>query len=386
MSDRINKPFSIVIFLTSIFFISGFYSCKNGEKQVQTETITINPPDIVTLSDAQLKLANVQSAALSKIKMGGLIHLSGKTDISPQNLFSISAPLGGFIKSMPWMSGMEVKKGQLIAVIENKEFIQLQQDYLMSKSAVYYAEKEFDRQKELYKTQSTSDKILLQAEEAFSLNKTEMRGLEEKLKLAFINPALVKNENITSKTNLVTPVNGYISNINVNIGKYVQPTEVILDIIDNSKLYLVLKAFEKDIPFLKIGNLVTAYTNNMPDKKYKTRIALIGIHIKTAGYVEVTCLLDGLQNDLNPGTYMIADIESSSAYRWAIQEEAVVTFEGEEYMFYQEKNNAYRMVKTKTGLNENGFLEILNHEDFGEKKLVTKGAYTLLMKMKNVSE
>lgn len=386
MSNKIDKSFSLVIFIITVFFANTFYSCKNVTKKAQVEENSQSTEGAVFLTEAQQKLTNLTTARLSKIKMGGLIHLSGKTDVSPQNQVSISAPLGGFIKSMPWMSGMKVTKGQVIAVIENKEFIQLQQDYLMAKSAIYYAEKELERQKELTKTQATSDKLLLQAEEIFRLKKTELRGLEEKLKLVSINPTWVKDENITSKVNLVTPVNGYISNVNVNIGKYVQPTEAILDIIDNSKSFIILKAFEKDLPYLKIGNVVTAHTNNLPDKKYKSKVSIIGSDIKSEGYVEVTCMLDINSHDLIPGTYMNAEIESSTSERWAVQEEAVITFEGVEYVFAEEDDNTYHMIKVETGLNENGFIEIINHEVVESKKLVSKGAYTLLMKMKNVSE
>ena len=89
---------------------------------------------------------------------------------------------------------------------------------------------------------------------------------------------------------------------------------------------------------------------------------------------------------LLPGMYMNADIEVKSHQVWTLPEEAVVNFEGKEYVFVTEKDKAYSLTEVKTGSKENGFIEILQGETLAQKRIVMKGAYTLLMKLKNKSE
>ena len=44
------------------------------------------------------------------------------------------------------------------------------------------------------------------------------------------------------------------------------------------------------------------------------------------------------------------------------------------------------MASVKAGKNENGFTEIINAEKLLNRKIVSKGAYTILMQLKNKSE
>ncbi|MFX6182913.1 efflux transporter periplasmic adaptor subunit, partial [Acinetobacter baumannii] len=74
---------------------------------------------------------------------------SGVLDVPPQQLLTVSSPYGGTLKSTDLLQGKPVVKGEVIAVLENPEFIQLQQDYLDYKSQLVYLKEELERQQEL---------------------------------------------------------------------------------------------------------------------------------------------------------------------------------------------------------------------------------------------
>eukprot|EP01034_Spumella_vulgaris_P006429 gene6429-8185_t len=82
-------------------------------------------------------------------------------------MVSISVPLGGYLKTTSLLPGTHVNKGQILAVMEDQQYIQLQQDYLTGKTRIVYLENEYLRQKELNATKSASDKIYQQAESDF---------------------------------------------------------------------------------------------------------------------------------------------------------------------------------------------------------------------------
>lgn len=83
------------------------------------------------------------------------------------------------------------------------------------------------------------------------------------------------------------------------------------------------------------------------------------------------------------GMYMNADLETTAKPAYIISEDAVVTFESKNYLFVKLGKNQYQRLEAVIGAQENGMVEIMNHELFNKKNIVLKGAYTLLMKMEN---
>ena len=358
------------------------------QKQEATATKTANPKDenTVTFTDAQLRNAPVETTELSMQPISTVLKLNGKIDVPPQNLVSVSTPLGGYLKSTRLLPGMKVAKGQVIAVIENPQFVQLQQDYLMAKSKYHFAQLDYNRQKKLNQSQASSDKVMQQAQSIMSDQQILMNSIAQQLKLVNINPAKISAGNIQRSVPVYSAINGFVSKVNVNIGKYVTPSDVLFELINPSDIHLNLKVYEKDLEMLKTGQRIVAYTNVDPSKKYAGEILLTSKDVDGSGIADVHCHFEKYDPALIPGMYMNAEVETENSFANAIPEESVVDFEGKSYVFVEIKKQTYKMMPVSIGISENGFIEILNFADFKGKKIVTKNAYTLLMKMKNTSE
>ena len=160
--------------------------------------------------------------------------------VAPQNLATVCMPLGGFIKNTTLLPGNAVSKGQTLAVIENQDFVDIQQSYLEAKNKLVFAEAEFNRHTDLYKDDVYSEQNLQQVTVEYKNLKALVKSLEQKLMLIGINPEKLKEDNISSTVNLVSPINGFLKAVNVNIGKYVSPTDVLFEIVNNDKLFLEL--------------------------------------------------------------------------------------------------------------------------------------------------
>ncbi|WP_409410647.1 efflux RND transporter periplasmic adaptor subunit [Empedobacter sp.] len=358
------------------------------QKQEATATKTANPKDenTVTFTDAQLRNAPVETTELSMQPISTVLKLNGKIDVPPQNLVSVSTPLGGYLKSTRLLPGMKVAKGQVIAVIENPQFVQLQQDYLMAKSKYHFAQLDYNRQKKLNQSQASSDKVMQQAQSEMNSQQILMNAIAQQLKLVNINPAKISAGNIQRSVPVYSAINGFVSKVNVNIGKYVTPSDVLFELINPSDIHLNLKVYEKDLEMLKTGQRIVAYTNVDTSKKYAGEILLTSKDVDGSGIADVHCHFEKYDPALIPGMYMNAEVETENSFANAIPEESVVDFEGKSYVFVEIKKQTYKMMPVSIGISENGFIEILNFADFKGKKIVTKNAYTLLMKMKNTSE
>lgn len=369
-----------------IYFVLLFlFSCTAKEQEVKEEQPTVIENQI-TYTDAQLKSAGLSYVKLEEKKMASVLRLSGKIDVPPQNMVSISVPMGGYLKNTKLLPGMHVNKGEVIATIEDQQYIQLQQDYLLTKSKIAYSKLEYERQKELNQSKATSDKVFQQAAAEYNSLTIMLSSLGEKLKLIGKNPSSISEKNISRSISIYAPIDGFVTKVNVNIGKYVSPTDVLFELVNPADIHLAINVFEKDLNKLFIGQEVVTYTNNDPKNKHLAEILLIGKDLGEDRSTEVHCHFEDYDKTLIPGTYMNAEVQVKANNSFVLPEDAVVSFENKKYAFVKKSAKEFKMIPVETGVIENGFIEVLNGKQLANETFVQKGAYTLLMTLKNKAE
>ncbi len=371
-----------LLIATCLLLITSCGNKDNNEQQNQEQT----PENVVTLTQEQYKNAGIETGKLSTRNISSLLKVNGKINVPPQSMVSISIPLGGYLKSTKLLAGMHISKGEVLAVMEDAQYIQLQQDYLTAKAQFALTESEYNRQKELNQSKATSDKFFEQAKANYQTQLVLIKSLEEKLKLIGLNPQKLTADNISNSINIYSPITGFVSAVNVNIGKYVNPSDVLFELVNPSDIHLTLSVFEKDINKLSIGQKLFAYTNTNPNKKYSCEIILISKNLSNQSSAEVHCHFEQYDKTLLPGMFMNAEIELSGNNANALPNEAIVRFENKQYVFVANGNNQFEMHEVQTGSSENGFTEIIGTENLFNQTFVTKGAYNLLMALKNTTD
>lgn len=372
-----------------IFTIAGIslmLACTAGKKEKQKVVAGTLKKDsailnVVRLTAEQLKTANLTIGQVENRDMHKVLKVNGLIDVPPSNIVSISIPLGGYLKKTNLIPGMFVKKASLLAVIEDPIYIQLQQDYLTAKSRLAYLDADYVRQQDLNLTKSTSDKIYQLAKSDFESQKYLVKSLQEKLKLIGIDPTQLNETTISRSINFNAPISGYVTKVNVNIGKYVTPTDVLFEIVDPSDLHVRLIVYENDVSNLKIGNEVVFTTNNDLSKKYIAYVAAITPNINEERTTDVHCHLVNENVRLYPGTYVNAEISLNNAKVDALPEESIVKWENKPFVFIKQPGQTYKLVAVELGVTTNGFIEVKTN--LKGQEIILKNAYTLLMKLKN---
>lgn len=361
------------------------FSCSK-EETVKEEIGTV-VGDQVSLTDLQIKNSGIETNTLNNLDIAHKIMLTGQIDVPPQGMASVSAPSGGYVRVSRFMPGNFVSKGQTLATLENPELVQLQQDYLLARSNLQYAQQDYSRQKDLNENKASSDKVTQKAFNESQNQNILMKGMAQKLTSMGINPGSLNANNIRRTFAVISPISGYISTVNVNIGQYVSPMDKMFDIVNTGDLHLALKVFEKDLSKIKTGQKVFAYTNQDPTKKYEARVFIVGKDFSADRSVLVHCHFLDNSLALIPGTFMNAEMESDAKEGTVIPDDAILTWEEKQYIFEEIKPKTYKMFPVKIGNSENGSTELENFkEENKSKKFVTKGAYQLLMALKNVEE
>jgi membrane fusion protein, heavy metal efflux system len=376
----INKLLSILF----IVLIASSCGSKSEESNLEEHH---EEESVIELTPEQSKIIDLKLGKLEMKNLSGAIKVNGLLDVPPQNLVSISAPLGGFVKSTELLQGMKVAKGQIIVVIEHPDYIQLQQDYLDTKSQLEYLELEYKRQQELSKDNVNSQKTLQQAKSHYESFSAKNAGLKAKLLLVGINPEKLTSQTIQNVVTITSPISGYVTSVNVNIGMYVSPTDVMFKIVDTEHLHAELTVFEKDVPRIKIGQKVRFTLANETVERLAT-VYLIGREIGSDRTVRIHCHLDKEDLDLLPGMYLKAYVEAGTKTLPAVPDQAIINFEGKDYIFVADKEaDHYRMIEITKGTSELGYTEInLTDGINNSSSIVINGAYDILAKMKNSEE
>lgn len=370
-----------------LFIFIVLSSCTNKTENQKEETkIENKAPNQITLTDAQLKNIDLKMVSIEKGNMPTTIRLNARSTTTPQDQISITNMLGGFIKSIPVLPGNSVKKGQVVAVLEDPSYVQLQEDYLTTKALIIKANADYNRQKELNDAQAASTKVLEEAKAELNLLQIKKRALEEKLRLIEINPNQVSLRNIKRSLAITAPTSGIVTEIFANRGKYVASSEPILEIIQTGTPMLNIKAFENNLPNLKIGQELEAFTNTNAKEKVIAKIVSISQHVNTDGSVDVLAkIINPNQMKFTTNMYFNVDLISESNSADLLPEDSVIHFEGNDYVFEVISKNNFQLIPVKIGTNANGTIQITSKLN-ATKQYVGKGAYAILMAMKNSPE
>jgi len=344
--------------------------------------------EIVTLTSEQVAQAAIVSGTLEEKTLASSLRVNGTIEVPPQNLIAVGVPLGGYLRATPLLEGMRVRKGESIATLEDPQYIQVQQDYLLTQIRSSLLEKEYLRQKELQEKGAGSEKTFDNARAEYMTQQVMKAALEEKLRLAGITPGKISSENISRQIEIRSPITGFVSAVNSHIGKYVAPGEILFELVDPSDIHLTLTIFEKDLAALEPGMAVVSYSNHDTGKRYPARIIQVGRTLSSERAVQVHCHFDRYDPGLLPGMYMHAEIPVNAGSGWVIPEEGIVRFEGRHFVYEETAKNRYVPREIQPRVTAKGLTQLTfsGHNHTADMRYVQRGAYNILMKMKNREE
>lgn len=369
-------------YITAILSLVLMISCKSDKKEEQ-KTASQKQENTIELSDSQIKNAGLVTGNPEEKNVKGILELQGTVTVPPKSVVSVSIPLGGYIRKTDLMAGMNVRKGQLLAVVEDMQYIQLQQDYLTAKEKYQLSQSEYNRQKELNAKKASSDKLFEQTAAEMQTQRIYMASLAQKLSLSGINVKTLSASNISKTVSVLSPINGLVSKVNVNVGKYISPTDMLFELMETSDVVLVMNAFEKDVHLLSVGQTVSVFTNANPSKKYIAKIAYINQSLNGDRAAEVICKLNKYDSALIPGLFINAEAEFENEKALAVPDDAIVKWQNKFYVFSNTENQKYRMIPVETGTSSNGYRQIKSSAINKSSNIVVKNAYTLLMTFMN---
>ena len=337
----------------------------------------------VALTAEQVKAIGLQTGFITNRNLKTSLKVNGKLTLPPQNQASVSLPVGGIVKTIIATEGAFVNKGETLATIENTEFIQLQQDFLQSKSQLEFLKAEFERQKELQKENINATKTFQKAESEYKSEFTKYNSLIQKLKLYNVAAEKLSPENISNTFTITAPISGNIHTININIGTFAEPNKQLFNIVDNRFLHIDLTIFEKDISKIHEGQKITFTDANDPTHLHNATIFSIGKAFEDGQQAVIAhAKIEDVTETLLSGMFIEARINIDDSTVLSLPSEAIVSNGNEHYIFVEHEPNTYKQIPVRIGTTDQNFTEVIPLEEvLPTQKVVTQGAYYLLSEL-----
>ena len=380
-----NPKTSYLLALLAIFFASC--ASNNGTDTPNETTTSIETKDdLFAITNAQFSSAKMELGKLEMHDFHQSVKAIGMVDVPPEYKASVSAYFGGYVKKINLLPGQQIRKGQLLFILENPDYIQTQQDFLEAKAQLAYLKSDFERQKELAKDNITSQKKYLKAEADYAITRVNYESLKKKLRLMNIDPTKLKEDNIQTSIAVVSPLSGYITSVRVTKGMFLSPSDVAISITNTEHLHLELNIFEKDLSAVSAGQPIKFNIQDDFDQKYEGKVYLVNHSIdaqKRTVVVHGHLINEPTSPPFVPGLYVEADIFTSTQSRLSLPQEAVVDIDQKHYVLIKKDTANDTLIFEKrqieVGKSTDGYVEIQNHQKFDkETEFLIVGAFNLI--------
>lgn len=339
---------SITVF-TSFVFVSACESKppkaeieKTADSKAEAETGDEHAnPNTATLTEEQIKSIGVEIGTIEQKQLTAAVKVNGVLKVPNQNKASINSIYSGVIKSLLVQPGNYVTKGQTIATIANPDFIRVQSEYINVNTKISLVELEVTRQKELNAGNAGALKNLQSAEAELRTLRTAKSTYAQQIQLMGINPVTLQNGNLIAELSVKSPISGVVSNVMVKMGSFVDVITAVAEILDNSQLHLDLFVYEKDLNKLKNNQTIHFTVTNNPGKEYEAQIYSLGSSFEgESKTVSVHANVQGNKTGLIDGMNVTAVISLQQTTVPAVPNEAIVTLDGQDYIFVLTESHA----------------------------------------------
>ena len=355
-----------------------------SQKESTEEAGKKEKTDGLELTPEQMKTVGIAIGPVEQRNLDAVVKANGQLAVPPQNKADVSILSGGIIGHISVLEGQQVRRGQVLATINNQDLIKIQQDYLAAKNNFAYISAEYDRQKQLKDAGAGTGKSFQASEATYNAERSRIVAYESQLKQLGISPGKISNGNIVSQFPVISPINGTVGQITANTGAFVQPGTSIMEVVDNSKIHCDLTVFEKDLMQVKIGQKVSFQLTNQNNEVITGRINGVNksFENESKGVIVHAVINNVQQKNLIPGMYVTALISVGTQMTPAVPVDAVVRSAGKQYIFVvvADKGSKIHFKKTEvtTGVAELGYIQIKPISSLpADVQIATKGAFYL---------
>jgi cobalt-zinc-cadmium efflux system membrane fusion protein len=175
--------------------------------------------------------------------------------------------VSGPVSRIVVVPGQWVRRGEPMLYVASPDFSQLRTNYLKAREAYALAQKSYARAQDLYQHHAIAEQNLEQAESTQMQAEGDLASAEAALKvLGISNPESLVKAPPSFEALVKAPIDGEVVEQNVAVGQLLQTgTTQCFMLSDTSTVFVLVNVYQKDLPFVRVGDTVTIQTESYPD-------------------------------------------------------------------------------------------------------------------------
>jgi cobalt-zinc-cadmium efflux system membrane fusion protein len=327
----------------------------------------------VVLSEIARRRAGIEVETVSARALTNNLRVIAEVELAPNRVAHISPLLSGQLTKVSGEIGARVKKGDKLAELSSVEVSEASARLASATASVKLARETLKRQQKLRDERITSERELQEARRELELARARER--EARARAAIYNSTSGRGA-----ATLSSPIDGTIIERHATMGEVVDPEDVLFQIADTSQVWIVGRVFEKDASKVLEGMPAVLTLHAYPGKSWTGKVAYVDRVLDHRTHsVAVRMELDNPERLLKPGYFgaLHLDTGGDSKPRPVVPVDALQRMDNRTVLLVPgDKPRSYRMREVITGVEQDGFVEILEGIEVGEQ-VVVQGAFVL---------
>jgi cobalt-zinc-cadmium efflux system membrane fusion protein len=321
--------------------------------------------EVATHAGIEVVKAERREAASSVTALARLAYDATK-------LAQLNARSPGVVRALAVDVGAHVKQGQAIATIDSAEIASDRSRLVAASARVELADQNLKRTEQLAQEGISSEKQRLEARQELEQARSERTAISAALS------AMGASGGSAGSYRLVAPIAGTVTERRATIGKLVDPSEILFEIVDTSALWAEVDIPEDDLGRVATGQEITLVLDSLPDRKFTARIdylaPAIDPHTRTARARAAISNTDGALRAHMFGQAKIAVTSPESVV--SVPRNAVQKVKAVRLVFVRLGEDLFEARRVTLGVEDGAFVEVTRGLKPGEE-VVTTGAFLL---------
>ncbi len=297
--------------------------------------------------------------------------------VEPIERARLATRIMGWVDAIPFAEGSRVQKGAMLVKLRSKDIeakrAQVEASIIEATAHFDNMQKNLQRVESLFAKKAATQKELDDIRTAFASAQSRKQAAEE---------MKAEVEEMLSYTELRAPFNGVIARKMLEVGDLANPGMPILEVENMDKIKIVAKVPESEIDALAVGMSVAVNVKaaevGTDGKAVTGKIErMVPAADPMSRQFEIHVIVDNREHQIKSGMFARVAIGGAESQTLLVPEAAVFRRGQLQGLFVVDSENRARLRWVRTGVRENGSVEILSGLNAGEQ-VVTEGIETLL--------
>lgn len=365
------------IFILALTLLCVISSCH---KTVSSEENNADQSNETYISSQQFKAEGMEIGEITTQSFHEVVACKGYLASPTTGIAHVSTRISGVIEDIQCIEGEQVKKGQVLCTIVSTELIKLQQSFVETGAKLKLLASEYARKKALYDEQISAEKEIITAESNYKIMEAKYEALKLQLGLLHLNLDKIESGVFYAQFQVLSPIKGNITSMNMVIGQYVDLKEKLLEIVDVNQLQVRLSVFAGEVLHLKVGQTLSFKTTGESDFLHKANIISVGKSIDPISK-SITCIASihsGETSAFQNNAFVEAQIITETEMRKAVPISAIGTSANSAYLLeVREKADGFVVYKIPIKVSAKNTDYAAIETDKAPKQILVKGLYNL---------